>query len=144
MPFVPAPSSSVRDGAGHWPSARRLALVGAGGAVGASGRWSVGEWLAEPTLQVIGWPWATLVVNLLGCLLIGIAARSFERDSARWDGLVTGALGGFTTMSAFAVELNDLADAGRTGALVGYVAATMIGGVGATWLAAPNPPERRR
>ena len=134
------PMSMSGDTHGSWPSARRVILVGAGGAVGAAGRWLVGEAFSEPTSEAAGWPWATLVVNLLGCLLIGFAARRLDRRSMWWDALVTGLLGGFTTMSAFAVELNNLADAGRTTMLVGYIAATIIGGVGATWLA--DTPSR--
>lgn len=103
--------------------------------MGAAGRWMVGEAFSEPTLEVARWPWATLVVNIVGCLLIGLAARRLDRPSPVWDILVTGVLGGFTTMSAFAVELNGLADAGRTTLLVGYSAATMGGAFGALWLA---------
>jgi fluoride ion exporter CrcB/FEX len=48
---------------------------------------------------------------------------------------VTGILGGFTTFSALAVELNDLADAERLPLAVLYGAVTLSAGVGATFVA---------
>jgi len=139
MPGEPSPPLLIPSVGAPWPSLRRLAVVGCGGAVGATGRWGVGLLFLEPSLDLVRWSWATLVVNLLGCLLIGFAARRVARGSLSWDGLVTGVLGGFTTMSAIAVQLNDFADAGRTSMLVGYLVVTLVGGVGATWLASSVP-----
>ena len=102
-----------------------LVAVAIGGALGATGRWGVGSiWERSPG----GWPWATLIVNMLGCVAIGLAARRVPRDTVAWAFAVTGILGGFTTFSAFAVEVNDLLDADRfvLGAL--YLAITLIGG----------------
>jgi fluoride ion exporter CrcB/FEX len=48
---------------------------------------------------------------------------------------VTGVLGGFTTFSALAVELNDLADAERLPIAVLYGAVTLVAGIGATFVA---------
>ena len=77
-------------------------------------------------------PWTTLVVNVVGCFLIGLAAARLS-GLAR-VGLATGVLGGFTTMSAFAVEANQLADAGSSAAAVSYVIASVVLGVGAAWV----------
>ena len=119
-------------GATSSPLPRVLAAVALGGVIGATGRWMVGEALpAEPGT----WPWATLVVNLLGALAIGFAARGVERDSLRWALLVTGVLGGFTTFSALAVELNDLVEAERTAVAVVYGGVTLAAGVAATLVA---------
>lgn len=114
-----------------------LLAVAAGGALGAAGRWFVG-W----ALDTVGtphqpgtWPWATLVVNVLGCVAIGIAAREVVRGTQAWAFVVTGVLGGFTTFSALAVELNDLADADRMPLAVLYGALTLAAGVGATAIA---------
>lgn len=105
-----------------------VAAVAAGGVVGATARWLAGV----PFDVTPGtFPWRTLVVNVLGCLAIGIAARLVERDSTRWAFLVTGVLGGFTTMSAFAQELNDLADADEPGLLAAYLVVTLAGGTAA-------------
>ncbi len=101
-------------------------LAALGGALGALARWGVAE--ALPRTDG-GWPWATLLVNLTGCLLMGLllgalAARDPEPAWAR-PFLAVGVLGGFTTFSAFAVEVVDLAGAGA----LGYLLASVVGGV---------------
>lgn len=111
--------------------------VAAGGAIGSSGRWFV-AWVLEAmgSGHVPGtWPWATLLVNVVGCAAIGVAARSVERDTAAWAFVVTGVLGGFTTFSAFAVELNDMAEAERLPLAFAYGAVTLSVGIAATALA---------
>ncbi len=105
-------------------------LAALGGALGALARWGVAEALPR---QDGGWPWATLLVNLTGCLLIGVltgvlANRSPEPAWAR-PFLGVGVLGGYTTYSAFAVEVVVLADAGALPAALGYVLASVLGGV---------------
>jgi len=113
-----------------------VALVAAGGAIGATARWLVGTLLkTEPA----AWPWATLWVNIVGCIAIGVAARHIDRDSQQWDFVVTGLLGGFTTMSSFAVELNGFVDAGRSGMAFGYGTTTVVVGVGVITLLAREP-----
>jgi CrcB protein len=105
-------------------------LAALGGALGALARWGVAEALPS---QDGGWPWATLLVNLTGCLLIGVltgvlANRSPEPAWAR-PFLGVGVLGGYTTYSAFAVEAVVLADAGALPTALGYVLASVLGGV---------------
>jgi CrcB protein len=114
-----------------------LIAIAAGGAIGATGRWAMAELLdGAGTPHVPGtWPWATLVVNVVGCLLIGVAARTLSTGTVAWAFAVTGVLGGFTTFSALAVELNDLADAERLAVAVLYGAVTLVAGVGATFVA---------
>ena len=71
------------------------------------------------------WPWATLLVNLLGCLLLGVlTARAPSRRLAVLLG--TGALGGFTTASAAALDARLLAE--RPAVAAAYLAATLVGG----------------
>jgi CrcB protein len=105
-----------------------IGAVAIGGVVGASARWAVGTQLAPDA--VAGFPWHTFLVNVVGCLLIGVAAARLTRPSIAWAFLATGVLGGFTTMSGFAVQLNDLAEAGETAMLVTYLAATLAVGFG--------------
>jgi CrcB protein len=112
-----------------------LGAVALGGAIGSAARWAVASGVDTPASSDTGWPWATLIVNVLGCVLIGFAARRIVRDTTMWAFTVTGILGGFTTFSALAVELNDLADADRLPLAVLYAAVTMVAGIGATAIA---------
>lgn len=114
-----------------------VGAVALGGAIGASGRWLV-AWALDATAgrpEPGAWSWATLLVNLIGCAVIGFAARRVERDTATWAFVVTGVLGGFTTFSALAVDLNDMADADRMPLAIIYAAVTLAAGVAATAIA---------
>jgi CrcB protein len=106
-----------------------IAAIAIGGVVGSTARWAVGTQLAPDGTD--GFPLYTFVVNVIGCLLIGLAASRVARPSIAWAFLATGVLGGFTTMSGFAVQLNDLAEAGETTTMVLYLAATLAGGFAA-------------
>ena len=120
---------------------RAMIAVALGGSIGASGRWAIGS-----TYDVApgDWPWPTLVVNIVGCLLIGVASRRLQRGSLRWDAIVTGLLGGFTTMSSFAVELNDMVDLDRTGTAIVYGAVTLLAGAAAVSLGLTTTPAREQ
>lgn len=106
-------------------------LAALGGALGALARWSIAELLPSPA----GWPWATLLVNLTGCLLLGalIAVSAARAPLASWPRpfLAVGVLGGYTTYSAFAVEVVRLTEAGEVAAAGGYVLVSVVGGVAA-------------
>ena len=112
-------------------------LAALGGAAGALARWGVATALPHSPGS---WPWATLLVNLTGCLLFGalaaaLTARSPEPAWAR-PFLAVGVLGGYTTYSAFAVEIITLADGGALAAAVGYLLLSTLGGVAAVVLGA--------
>ena len=82
----------------------RLLLVFAGGSIGTAARLGVALWIPDAG----GFPVATLAVNVLGALLIGILAARLPQTTGLRVFLGTGVLGGFTTYSAFmtgAVEL---------------------------------------
>ena len=119
-------------------------LAALGGALGALARWGVATALPSPAG---GWPWATLLVNLSGCLLLGVLLGAvYARFPDRaWLGplLGTGVLGGFTTYSAFAVDVVRLVDDGAAGTAAGYVLASVAGGVLAAatgvWLGRRGP-----
>ena len=108
------------------------AAVAVGAVAGSALRWGTG---AAIDAQPGEFPTATLLVNLLGCLLVGVAARRVRPGSLAWLGLVTGGLGGLTTFSAFAVETRALLAGGRGWAAATYVVASVAGGVGAAALA---------
>jgi CrcB protein len=106
------------------------AAAALGGVLGALARWGVARALPFPAG---GWPWATLLVNVTGCALIGALLAVLL---ARFPGhpwlrpfLATGVLGGYTTFSAFAVEVVRLVDDGAVATAVAYVAASVLGGL---------------
>jgi len=83
------------------------AVVGSGGFIGALARYSVSG-LVHRQLPLATFPYGTLAVNLLGCLLIGILAgladsRQLFAPEFRLFALI-GVLGGFTTFSTFGYE----------------------------------------
>ena len=105
-----------------------LLLVMTGGAVGAGARFGVSRWLGAGA-----WPWATLAANLSGGLLMGLLAGALmarEAESARLA-LGVGLLGGFTTFSAFSLEVVALLERGAWGAGLGYALASVLGAVAA-------------
>lgn len=110
--------------------------VAAGSSLGALARWGVAEFTAGTTGT---WPWATLAVNLAGSLLIGILAGLVARHREPFAGLpaqlllMTGFCGGFTTFSAFGLEVLWLVQAGRAGMAIAYVAFSVPLWILAAW-----------
>lgn len=105
---------------------RSILAVAAGAVLGASARWGVGE-----ALGFERFPWATVIVNVLGCALIGWGAMRFRRGTVAWCFVVTGCLGGFTTASAFALDTRQLLDEGRSSSALLYVVVSVAGGLAA-------------
>lgn len=99
------------------------ALVMLGGALGAAARYHLGGLFAR------GFPWGTLVINLLGCFLIAIVAARFAVEHPWRLFLAVGLLGGFTTFSAFALETFELIDRGQAFAAFAYALASVAGGM---------------
>jgi CrcB protein len=103
-------------------------LVVVGGAAGSLARWALAG-AVDGRL-----PWGTLLVNLTGCAAIG-AAAALAGDRAWVKPLVmAGFLGGFTTYSAWSLQVLGLFQEGRIVAAVGYAGATAVGCVLACWL----------
>lgn len=109
-----------------------LLLVMLGGAVGAGFRHLVGR--AALALMGPGWPWGTLTVNIVGGLamglLAGILARTGGGENARLL-LGVGVLGGFTTFSAFSLEVATMMERGALAAAALYAALSLAGAVAA-------------
>ena len=116
-----------------------VAAVALGGALGAVARYLMSVAVSSvPALGIGGFPWATLTVNLAGCLGIGLVWANWSQSPwfESWGRafLVVGVLGGFTTFSAFSHETLMLLDGGRWGAAAAYVAASVVGCLLAAWL----------
>ncbi|WP_298490484.1 fluoride efflux transporter CrcB [uncultured Chloroflexus sp.] len=105
--------------------------IALGAAIGANLRYGIGLWAAQRFGTA--WPYGTLIINLLGCLLIGVlltltANRLTLSEPVRLM-LVTGLLGGFTTFSTFGYESFTLFNAGNWLAALGYVGGSVVGGL---------------
>lgn len=102
--------------------------IAVAGALGALARYGVGL-LAGAT----GWPWPTLVVNVVGSFLAGLMVEwGTARLPEPWASTITvGFLGAFTTYSAFTVQVLSLVRGGRTVAALAYLLATLVLGLGA-------------
>ena len=126
---LPRPGARPGPATGEGGGVRYL-LAALGGALGALARWGVATALPH---SPGGWPWATLLVNLTGCLVFGalIAVLTTRSPEPPWvrPFLAVGVLGGYTTYSAFAVETVGLAEAGEPLLAAGYVLASVVGGV---------------
>lgn len=111
-------------------SVRAEVLVGAGAVLGVLGRWEAGN-LARQHLPA-SFPFGTLIVNLAGCLLIGIVQSLFLDLSAMRRGtqlfLAVGLCGGFTTFSTFSVETMQLIEAGHIRRAIVYQGLSLAGG----------------
>lgn len=100
-----------------------LLLVAVGGTMGAGLRWAV----LEATPEAV-FPWPVLVVNLVGCALLGALLGPGTPRSTRL--LVgTGLCGGLTTFSTFAVEVARLLRADDAPTAVAYIVASVVGGL---------------
>jgi len=116
------------------PALRDIAAVALGGVLGSLARFGIHEALRESSDV---FPTGTLIVNVLGCLAIGLLAPLLIGRRAAWRPfLVVGVLGGFTTFSAFALETVVLLDAGEVIAAGAYVVLTMVAGLLAVSLGA--------
>lgn len=120
-----------------------LALVAAGGALGAVARHGV----EEVVPSVGGFPLATFTVNVLGAFVLGALLRALALGPPRSPALrlfaAVGVLGAFTTVSSFVVEADLLVRDGRWGLAVGYLAATLAAGLVASRLGVTVSRPRR-
>lgn len=111
-----------------------LLAVALGGALGSVCRYllagAVQSWLG------LAFPYGTLAVNVLGCLIIGFFLGTLEVHDAPGPMarylLVTGFLGGFTTYSTYAAEAVGLLQAKGPGYFLAYVGSHLMLGLGST------------
>ncbi|MFN3353443.1 MAG: fluoride efflux transporter CrcB [Brevundimonas sp.] len=107
----------------------RLLLVASGGALGASLRYGASV-LAGRLAPGAAWPWGTFAVNVLGGALMGVLVGWLAARSAGDEGLrlflAVGVLGGFTTFSAFSLEVVAMLERRDWTMAAGYVAASVL------------------
>ena len=103
-----------------------LTQVAVGGAIGSA--------LRFVTVAFVGTPLATLVVNVVGSFVMGVAVVTLQARLSPL--LMTGVLGGFTTFSAFSLDALTLWDAGRQMQAALYVAGSVTLSLGAVALGA--------
>lgn len=106
---------------------RIVTAVAAGGALGALGRYGLDLLLPHEPDAI---PWSTLLANVAGSFLIGVAVVVLlERrapTSRAYPFAATGVLGGFTTFSSYAVQARVLVGEGEAALAGGYVVGTLL------------------
>ncbi|MEQ7155658.1 fluoride efflux transporter CrcB [Brevundimonas aurifodinae] len=115
----------------------RLLIVGLGGALGSMARYGVGL-AAARLMPGVAWPWATVSVNVIGGLLMGLlvgwlAQRGQGGESLRLF-VAVGVLGGFTTFSAFSLETVLMIERRQFGLAAAYVGVSVVLAVAALFL----------
>ena len=109
---------------------RNIIAVGAGSFIGGIARYIVS--LAMKGISK-GFPWATLLVNLLGCLTIGLLWGFLSRNASEgtsWGLFLTvGLCGGFTTFSTFSKEALTMLQTGQIWGFASYIALSILAGI---------------
>lgn len=112
----------------------RVLLVGSGGFIGSILRYLL-SMLVQPSST---FPYGTLIVNIIGCFIIGLLSQMaearglFTAESRAF--IFTGFLGGFTTFSAFGNETFNLWRDGESLLALANIAGHLLLGLGAVWL----------
>lgn len=111
-----------------------ILYVMSGGAIGAALRYGLSR--ALPVSNG-GWPWATFAVNTLGGLAMGVLAAWLVRGDNAAEPLRlflgVGVLGGFTTFSAFSLEMAQMVQRGQGMMAASYAAVSVILALGAVF-----------
>lgn len=109
----------------------KIVLVGTGGALGAISRYAVAVGTQGWTAHT-AFPWGTFLVNLIGCLLIGILSNLEIAHNVLTEELrllfLVGFVGAFTTFSTFTFDYWALAESGEFVRSGLYVLASLCGG----------------
>ena len=113
----------------------RTLIVGAGGFVGAALRYTVGGLVSRALPP--DFPWATVLVNVSGCFLIGLLAALTEDRGpvapATRLFLMVGLLGGYTTFSTLGYETFSLVREGSHGLAAAYAVGQVLVGLAGVW-----------
>jgi fluoride exporter len=113
-----------------------ILLVGLGGSIGSILRYLTQRWVNESYQH--NFPLATFLVNVFGCLLIGILYALGEKGNILSPQtrllLVTGFCGGFTTFSTFAFENMNLLRVGDNFYFLLYAVGSVVLGIAAVYI----------
>jgi CrcB protein len=103
-----------------------LLQVALGGALGASARYLLNVWVMR--LVGPGFPWGTMVANVAGSFLMGVLVVVLARRGGQQLApfLMTGLLGGFTTFSAYSLDVVTLWERGAFGPAAAYALGSVL------------------
>ncbi len=113
-----------------------IGFVAIGGAIGAVARYGVN--ISATHLFGHGFPWGTLIVNILGSFLMGVAIVKFSQMQISQElrtMIITGFLGAFTTFSTFSLDTVTLWERGDMTQAFIYVIASVLVSISALFLA---------
>lgn len=104
-------------------------LVAIGGAIGSASRYGAGVFIGR--LWGSSFPFATMLVNIAGSLLMGLLIGLLARTLPSWQEdarlfLAVGVLGGFTTFSSFSLDTVALIERGELGQAAIYVIVSVL------------------
>lgn len=115
---------------------KHLLLVGLGGGIGSMFRYATSLLTAKHVSN--SFPLSTFIVNMVGCLLMGLVIGFLTRHTEAHSGwkllLATGFCGGYTTFSAFALENLTLLQHNQHGIFWLYLTLSILGGLFTVWL----------
>ena len=104
----------------------KIAFVATGGVIGSLARWLVSLGIVDH-----GFPWATLLVNYVGSVILtALVLYSKHHKSHKWwwrPAVGTGFCGGFTTYSAFALKIDQYLSDGNVHSVLSYSLASIVG-----------------
>lgn len=105
----------------------------AGSALGGLARYWMS--VAVAMLAGVGFPWGTLLINVLGSLVIGLVGASTNaQDHANLRAfLMVGVCGGFTTFSSFSLQTLELLQGGRVASALAYIGLSAVVCLLAVW-----------
>ena len=110
---------------------KSVLIVGIGSFIGGALRYLISTLFKQFCTQ--GFPWGTLLVNLMGCFIFGAIFALFSKYSSTshpWCLLLTtGLCGGFTTFSTFAYESVLMLQQGNLSGFISYIATSLIAGI---------------
>ena len=114
----------------------QVLAIGIGGAIGSLLRFWMSTWVHSFAGR--GFPYGTLTVNVLGCLVMGVLfvlfTERFSDNAVLRAGILIGVLGGFTTFSSFSIETFNLMEQGAYIKAVSNMVLSLVLCVGSTWL----------